>query len=73
MKRNTQIKYEDATANAEAYIEQMKAMDDKKLAKHLDLYRQQMEKAYKTNNLAAYELLCEYERQVIEARLAKNQ
>jgi uncharacterized protein YaiL (DUF2058 family) len=72
MKKTTRIKYEDAIANAEAYIEQMKAMDDRKLAKHLDLFRQQMEIAYKTNNHAAFELLCEYERQVIEARANKE-
>jgi hypothetical protein len=72
MKKTTQIKYEDAIANAEAYIEQLKTMDDRKLAKHLDLFRQQMEIAYKTNNHAAFELLCEYERQVIEARANKE-
>lgn len=51
MKTNTQIKYEDAIANAEAYIEQMKAMDDQKLSKHLDLFRHQMEKLTKQTTM----------------------
>lgn len=72
MKTTTQIKYEEAIANAEAYIEQLKAMDDRKLAKHIDLFKQQMEIAYKTNNHDAFKFLCEYERQVIEARANKE-
>ena len=44
MKNNTKIKREDALINNESYIEQMKAMDDKKLSKHIDLFREQMEK-----------------------------
>lgn len=71
MNKTTQIKLKDAQQNAENYIEQMKQMDDKKLSKHLDLYRQQMERAYKQNNKEVFELLYEYENQVIEARLSK--
>ena len=72
MKTNTKIKLEDTIKNAENYIEQMKAMDDKKLSKHLDLFRAQMEKAYKDKNETAFELLNEYENQVIIARANKD-
>ncbi len=72
MKINTKIKLEEAIKNAESYIEQMKKMDDKKLRKHLDLFREQMEKAYKQKNETAFELLSEYEKQVIIARANKD-
>jgi len=72
MKSNTDIKNADAIKNAESYIEQMKQMDDKKLSKHIDLYRMQMEIAYKQNNKAAFELLYEYEKQTIIARANKD-
>ncbi len=39
MKSNTTIKLKEAIANAQRFIEQM---DDKKLSKHLDLFREQM-------------------------------
>lgn len=71
MKRVANERLDDALKNAELYIKQMEAMNDKKLAKHLDLFRQQMEMAYKQKNHNAYELLYEYERQVIMARLRK--
>jgi hypothetical protein len=72
MSTNTKIKLNDAIQNAERYIEQMKAMDDKKLSKHLDLYRQQMQKAWEQGNYAAFDLLQEYERQVIISRMEAN-
>ena len=72
MKSNTEIKIEEARINAEKYIEQMMSMDDKKLIKHLDLFRKQMEMAYKQNNKTAFELLNEYEEQTIQARMKKN-
>lgn len=50
----------------------MEQMDDKKLVKHLDLFRQQMQKAYEQNNETVFELLHEYERQTLTARLIKN-
>lgn len=71
MKTTANIKLEDAIRNAEKYIEQMEAMDDKRLSKHIDLFRQQMEKAYKEKKYAAFELLSEYERQTIIARIKK--
>ncbi|HLF46117.1 MAG TPA: hypothetical protein VI548_06810 [Chitinophagaceae bacterium] len=71
MKRNTNIKLKEALNNAENFITQMKTMDDKKLSKHIDLFRQQMEMAYRQRNTAAYELLTEYERQTIIARIEK--
>jgi len=72
MKPNKNIKLGDAIQNAERYIEQLKAMDDKQLSKHLDLFRQQMQIAYTQGNHKAFELLQEYERQVIIGRLSKN-
>ena len=72
MKSNTTIKLEEAIANARKYIEQMELMDDKKLAKHLDLFHQQMQMAYEQNNEVAYKLLAEYEKQTLTARINKN-
>ena len=72
MKSNTKIKIEEATENAELFIEQMKFMPDSKLSKHLDLFRQQMEKAYQQGNRTAFELLSEYENQTIIARANKE-
>ena len=72
MKSTSKIKLEDALKNAEKYIEQMKAMDDKKLSKYIDLYSEQMERAYNQGNYDAYELLYEYEQQTFIARLRKN-
>ena len=71
MKRNTNVKLKEALDNAEIFIAQMKTMDDKKLSKHIDLFRQQMEMAYKQRNTAVYELLTEYEMQTIIARIEK--
>lgn len=68
MKSNTQKRLDDALLNAESYIEQMKTMDDKKLSKHIDLFREQMERAYKQGNKEAYKLLYEYEKQTIEQK-----
>lgn len=71
MKTTAKQKLHEAQSNAEQFIAQMKTMDDKRLSKHLDLFRLQMEKAYKDKNFAAYELLVEYEKQTIEARVRK--
>ncbi len=71
MKNTTQLKLEDALLNAESYIEQMKTMDDKILSRNIDLFREQMARAYKQGNREAYELLYEYEQQTIIARLSK--
>ncbi len=72
MTSNTTIKFDEAIANTQKFIEQMEQMDDKKLSKHLDLFRHQMEKAYQQNNDAAYNLLYEYEQQTLIARINKN-
>jgi hypothetical protein len=69
--RTTERKLKEAIANAREYIAQMSQWDDKKLMKHLDLFREQKERAYKANNKEAFELLDEYENQVIEARALK--
>jgi hypothetical protein len=71
MNKTTLIKLNEALQNKEAFIQQLKSMPDSKLSKHLDLFRQQMEMAYKQKNHVAYELLAEYEQQVFEARLLK--
>lgn len=71
MKNTTQLKLDDALLNAESYIEQMKTMDDKTLSRNIDLFREQMERAYKQGNKEAYELLYEYEMQTIVARMSK--
>ena len=42
-----------------------------KLGKKLDIIREQMEYAFKENKYATYELLCEWEKQAIVARLIK--
>ncbi len=67
----TKIKLTEALTKAEDFIEQMEQFDDKRLQKHLDLFREQMNVAYKKNNADGVALLSEYERQVIEARVAK--
>jgi hypothetical protein len=49
----------------------MKTMDDKTLSRNIDLFREQIELAYRQGNKEAYELLYEYEQQIIIARLSK--
>lgn len=72
MKPNTKIKHEEALKNAESFIEEMKTWDDKKLRKHLDLFQKQMQLAYDQGNHEAFELLQEYERQVLASRIRAN-
>ena len=72
MKNNTEIKLHEAIADARKFIQQMEQMDDKKLSKHLDLFREQMQKAYQQKNDMGYKLLCEYEQQTLIARINKN-
>jgi hypothetical protein len=72
MKPNTKIKNEEALKNAESFIEEMKVWDDKKLSKHLDLFQKQMQMAYDQGNREAFELLQEYERQVLVSRIGAN-
>jgi hypothetical protein len=69
MKTNTKLK--EALLNADYFIEQLKAMDDKKLSKHIDLFRQQQQMALAQGKPEVYELLYEYERQTIIARVEK--
>jgi ribosomal protein S6 len=71
MNNNTNIKLQDALQDAEAYIAQMKNMEDKKLARHINLFRKQMAIAYQQGNTKAFELLSEYEQQTIVARAGK--
>lgn len=72
MKNTTTKKLKDTIKNAQIYIEQMEQMDDKKLSKHLDLFRLQMQTAYEQKNETAFKLLAEYEQQTLIARLNKN-
>jgi len=72
MRNNSNIKLKVALENAESYIEEMSTWDDKKLSKHIDLFREQMQMAYKHGNNATFELLVEYERQTIIARANKE-
>ena len=72
MKSNTEIRLEETKENAELFIEQMKLMPDAQLSKHIDLFRQQMEMAYRQGNKTAFELLSEYENQTIIARANKD-
>jgi len=71
MKNNTIKKLEEAISNAEEFIRQMESMDDKKLSKHLDLFQVQIQKAFQQKNFSAFNLLSEYERQTIIARIKK--
>lgn len=68
----TELKIEDAIANADKYIAQMEQMDDKKLSKHIDLFQQQIEMARKQNNEAACRLIYIYEHLTVIARVNKN-
>ena len=67
MKKNTlqglpaNPRLKEAIQNAEIYIEQMKAMYDKKLSMHIDLFRQQQQMALAQVKPDVYELLYEYE------------
>ena len=72
MKNNTEIKLHEAIADARKIIQQLEQMDDKKLSKHLDLFREQMQKAYQQKNDMGYKLLYEYEQQTLIARITKN-
>ena len=65
-------KLKEALQNADYFIEQLKAMDDKKLSKHIDLFRQQQQMALAKGKPEVYELLYEYERQTIIARAEKS-
>jgi hypothetical protein len=68
MSRQQKLKLEEALTNRETYISQMCEWNDSKLEKHLDLFRQQLEMAYKQKDEDAIRLLTEYENQVIMAR-----
>lgn len=72
MKTLAEKKLEDAIANAEKYIEQMRKMDDRNLSKRIDLFQEQMLMAYKKGDHTTYSLLAEYERQTLAARMRKN-
>ncbi len=71
MKSAQILKFEDALMNAEKYIHRMSKWSDKKLERHLDLFRIQKEMAWKDKKWDAYELFCLYEDQVIQARLIR--
>ncbi len=70
--KTSKIKLIEAITKSENFIEQMQQFDDKRLEKHLSLFREQMEMAYKKNNGDGVALLSEYEKQVIIARANKD-
>jgi hypothetical protein len=72
MNKKRNIRLEEVRLNAEKYILYLKQLDDKKLSRRIDLYREQIDLACKQKNWMAYELLVEYEWQTIVARVAKN-
>jgi hypothetical protein len=67
------IKLKEAQENREEYIGIMEGWDDKKLSKHIDLFREQRAMAYKKGDEGTMILLDEYEGQVIAARMRKNE
>jgi hypothetical protein len=71
VKSTQKIKLEVAIQNSLKYISTMSRWSDKKLEKHLDLFRIQKAMALKQKKYDAFELLSEYEDQVIQARLRK--
>lgn len=62
----------DTLLNEPQYIERLMQMPDSKLSKKLSIVRQQMETAFQNNHTIAFETLCHWERQIIEARYLKN-
>ncbi len=71
MKKAVRPALQDALKNKEKYIRMMEGFPDKKLQKHLDLFRQQMQMAYKQGNHEGFTLLQEKEWQTFMARLNK--
>ena len=63
---------QECIQNREHYIAQLCTMRDTTLARKIDLIQQQIEMAHEQKNDEALELLLEWERQVIAARLKKQ-
>ena len=72
MRTNSKISNENILHNTESYEEQLNAMDEEKLSKHLDLIHQQMEMAYEQEDLTTFKSLQEYEQQVMMSSVLKS-
>ena len=55
--------------NRDDFTRQLSEMDDEQLQQQLEIFHDQMEMAYEQRNLETYELLQEYEQQIISSRL----
>ena len=69
---NTQQALLEALTHKELFIQQMQKFSIKRLDTHLDLVREQMRMAYKNQQHNEYELLLEYESQIISAKFLKT-
>jgi len=68
---HTHFQFRDTVENAEKYIQQLSRFSLDKLSRNLDIIREQMQYAFENKNYASYELLYEWEKQAIIARLVK--
>lgn len=71
MLSNTQQALLEALTHKALFIQQMRKFSIKRLDTHLDLVREQMLMAYKNQQHKEYELLLEYESQIISAKFLK--
>ncbi|HOT88817.1 MAG TPA: hypothetical protein PLC59_03450 [Bacteroidales bacterium] len=68
---HTHHQYGVTIKNSKKYIKELSQLPFDKLGKNLDIIREQMLYAFKEMNFSAYELLYEWEKQNIIARLIK--
>ena len=66
------IRLQECIQNREQYILQLCSMSDVTLARKIDLIHEQLRMAYEEKNTDALELLQEWLRQVIAARIKKD-
>jgi hypothetical protein len=62
-----------AQENWDEYVSRLTTMSDKKLSKKLDVIHMQAEIAFKSKNTTSLELLEIWRRQIIEARILKDE
>ena len=72
MKKKPKTALEDAIMNRKKYVWQMMKMDDEKLSRNIECFREQLEMAHKQNNREVFELLSEYIEQTSIARIMKR-
>ncbi len=68
---HTHPQYKDTVENSDKYIKALSQLSFDRLGKNLDVIREQMMYAFKNKKYASYELLYEWEKQNIAARLLK--